>query len=344
MVSFSHLEKTGRAAAQEIPPPARYESVFGKSPIAADLIEETYAAREIETYLMRKTERIQLRHRRQVHTASLSVTNRAHGAGSPDAFRLSEVRALGRPLVERGTWLDALLLQAAALTESAPFTPAPGRHFLLVSPVVGSVLLEKLIGWFRADAVQAGTSPLVARQGKPLFSSVISIVDNGNFPGAPSAAPFDMEGARTQETTIVAQGILHSLLYDTYAATRENRLSTGNFLRGPDDAAPRIGASHTYFTPSTYRPGDLCKAMGEGYILQSVDSMKPVSGSETEFQVTGSGWRVGGGSCIEPVRNVRFAFDIFDLFSRAVEIGNDLSFHGGCGAPSILFENIPLSQ
>src|SRR5207248_1968777 len=123
---------------------------------------------------------------------------------------------------------------------------------------------------------------------------------------------------------------LRDLLFDTYAATRENRLSTGNYVRVVGEPHPRIGLRQIFFTPSKYRPSDLCRAMGEGFILQSVESLEPLPGKETEFALFGSGWRVAGGQCVESVRNIALSFDIFEFFSRAVEIGSDLAFFGCC--------------
>ncbi len=331
--------KPQRGALSQVAPkqlPA-YDTLHPKLNIVPELFEESYEASDVQTLLHRKTERFQLRHERQAHAAHFAMLNRA----GKDFFWVREDRAAGHALDEREDWLEALLMQSVALTEGRPFDSA-GTQLLMISPAVGAALLKRMAPWFHADYVQSGRSPLVTRRDKPLFSGAVNIVDNGNYPGAPNAAPFDMEGTLTQETPLVTQGILRGLLYDTYAATRENRLSTGNYLRPPGSPLPRIATSQIYFSPSTYRPADLCRAMGEGFILQSIDNLEPLPGSESEFSLLGSGWRVSGGQCVESVRGITLTFDIFEFFSRAVEIGNDLAFYGSCGAPSILLENIPI--
>lgn len=316
-----------------------YDSLFPKLNMIPDVFEESYETWELSTILHRKTEKFQLRHQREMHAARFAMLNQARG----DQFWLHEDRALGRPLREREDWLEALLMQSVALAEGAPFA-AQGKSHVLMSPPVAAALLKKMEPWFHADLVWQGRSPLCARREAPLFAPVIGIQDHGNHPDGPNAAPFDMEGALTQQTTVVQEGRLRDLLHDAYTAAKDNRISTGNYRRPVEASVPGIHASQLFFAPSTYRPAELCRAMNDGLILQSLDVIEELASGDTAFRVKGAGWRVAGGRPVEPLRDVALSFDLFELFQRAVEIGNDLTFYGCCGAPSILFENIPLGE
>ena len=68
--------------------------------------------------------------------------------------------------------------------------------------------------------------------------------DGFGFLRRPGAAAFDMEGSPTQKTTLVERGILKSFIYDSYFGARENRLSTGNYIRDFDHEFPG-GDDHT---------------------------------------------------------------------------------------------------
>jgi predicted Zn-dependent protease len=76
--------------------------------------------------------------------------------------------------------------------------------------------------------------------------------------------------------------------------------------------------------------------------LPKLDSIEPTPGSETVVNLRGSGWQLDANSDAEPVRDVLIQIDLFDLLSRAVAVGDDLTFFGCCGSPSVLFDGIPL--
>jgi PmbA protein len=258
-------------------------------------------------------------------------------------FCLREERRAGGWIPETEEWLEGFLWQTKELRRASPYRPQP-KDFLMLGPAVGAALLKAIGSWFQADWIQAGKSPLSFHKGEILFSPLVTLIDDGNYPGGPFSAPFDMEGALTQQTRVVQGGELQDPLYDTYAATRENRLSTGNFLRPLADLTPRIGTSQFYLQPSTTPTSELLKNIPQGVLLSHVESLEPVSGTEQVFGMKGSGWRIAEGHCVEPLREVRLRFEIFDLFRRVTGLGNDLQFFDGFGSPSILFEKIPLSE
>jgi predicted Zn-dependent protease len=214
----------------------------------------------------------------------------------------------------------------------------------LLSPAAVAAILSPMSPWFSAEEVQAGRSPLTDRRELPVFSKFIDLIDDGRHPLSPEASPFDLEGSATQETKLVAAGVLRDYLYDTYAATRENRLSTGNFLRAQDAAGPAIGASVLYVKPSAVRAATLRRAVSQGLFLQTITEVTAADRSPTSLQLRGNGWRVESGRCVEPLRDVVLTVDAIDLFARAVGVGDDLAFFNRFGAPSILFEDVPLSD
>ncbi len=315
-----------------------YDSLHGNLGAHCDLFEETYDIATVETSLRRKSERFGLSFTKEIHGAVFSLLHR----GEDDFTLLKEEHALSRPLRERTDWIAAMgrlsqRLQTAG--QSRPRVPSP----VILAPPVVVALLRRLVPGFFADAAQVGRSSIPVEVGQPLFSKCLTLVDHGQFPESPQFAPFDMEGSPTQETVLVDQGCLRNLLYDAYAATKENRLSTGNFLRGPQAIHPRIGASNLYVRPAKDPLSRLVQSMGEGWLVEVWDSLEPAAMDEHLYTLRGKGWRIAEGRCVEPVRNLAFQFNIFEIFQRAVAVGNDLQFYGPLGSPSIFFEEIPLS-
>jgi predicted Zn-dependent protease len=322
------------------PTPVAYDSQYGALPIGWDLFEETYEHSHVETLLRRKTEKIVLGHAKEIHGLKYRLLSRGDG----DLTIVDDERCFARPLHERDEWLQVLARQAARLRKAVPLRVNWTKAGVVFAPGAANVILRRLIPGFHADVLQNGDPFFPVEVGQPMFSEAITIADHGQLAEAPHSAPFDMEGSITQETVLVDRGVLKDLLYDTYAATRENRLSTGNFSRSGNRTHPRIGASNFYLRPSNATPAQLLQALGTGLVLEVIESIEPVAAEENAYVVYGRGWRVSEGRCVEPVRGIALKFDIFTLFQRAAAVGSDLRFFGPVGSPSIFFEEIPLSS
>jgi predicted Zn-dependent protease len=311
------------------------ESVYGNLERFPLAVEENYEVATSEALLHRKSEKFQMKRRRNLFSTSFSALSEGD-----TFFRLSEKRAFSRPsdMKARGWWLEGLVDEAFELSRSVAF---PGEHgnSLLVSPQALTILLNRMNSWFCADKMQSGAS-LLARLGNAdpqVFSRAINIMDDGNYPGGVHSSPFDMEGSPSQATLLVEDGELNDFLYDTYAATRENRLSTGNFIRPTAGLFPSILPSNLFILPGTASRLDLVNAVSKGLFLQNIDVVEDVHGSERECVVKGSGWLISNKECTQPVHSVALKLDLLSLFQRADVVGNDLAFFGGFGSPSILF-------
>lgn len=334
--------------AGEVPPAPAVDfplpgSLFAKLTVRPDNVEETYEEWSQSTFLFRKTERFQLRHRQGGCTLRFSILNHAAGGNAGDFFWVREQRQGKGPIATRERHLEDLLLQSVALAEGERFRGLP-RGYLLLAPAAAAALLEPMSDWFSAERVQAGASPLAEKREAPIFSPAIEIVDHGRHPLASDASPFDLEGSLTQETTLVSGGTVRDFLYDAYAAARENRLSTGNFLRGPDAPGPKVTSSSFFVRPSSIRASELRKSMSHGLFLQNVSEVEPEEETSGRLRLRGTGWRVESGTCVEPLRDVALTVDAIELFRRGAAVGDDLAFFGRHGAPSILFEDVPLDD
>jgi len=328
-------ESEGATPGPELSAGERYPSLFSEISDRPEVFEEIYEVSSIETQLFRKTERFPLSSTKQTHGMKFSLLRQVED----QFFRLEEERGYGRPLEERREWLDTLFHQSSELKKGCGRV-ASAELNCLFGPAVISALLKRIVSWFYADLVQSGRSPLPLEKGGNLLSPLLTLIDDGDYPGAINAAPFDLEGTPTQSTFLIDQGKVSELLYDTYFATRENRISTGNFMRPIQALTPRITASNLYFKPSGITLGDLVRDLGSGIYLQNISSLELVPGTEREFLLRGSGWRLEGEECVHPVWDLSLQFDIFDLFRRVAQVGSDLTFYGAFGSPSILFEKV----
>ncbi len=302
-------------------------------------IEEKYESCQSQIQMRRKSERFDLRGSGAVFSAQFSVgCSAANGVMLLREDRSNRHGADGMGAVLRTLTEDA---RAYAGAESAILK---GKRSVVLAPAVASVLLSRLTPWFFSDLVRHRQSPLKGQDPKHIFSPVLTLVDVGNHPESPHSFAFDCEGTRSRETTLVERGALQNLLFNTYEATRENRLSTGNWLRAPGALWPSVRVSTCYFRPSQQTAEALLREAGSGVWLRRVESLDLLAEGSSRFILRGAGQLIEGGVAGPVRRGISLQFDAFELLRKAVGVGADLTLFGNHGSPSILFENVPLGE
>jgi PmbA protein len=210
----------------------------------------------------------------------------------------------------------------------------------VLPPWVAADILSVLSASFLADNIQKGKSMLVGRMGEQVFSTHVTIVDDGLYPGGMGSSPFDDEGSVRQETVLVSEGVIRGFLYDYYTATKENRGSTGNAGRQDIKAPPSVRTTNFYIPNGSFAPDDLVSSLEEGFMvtdLIGLHTADPISG---DFSVGAAGLWIKRGEAVFPVKGVAISGNIMDLFSKVDGIGTDLAFFGKTGAPSLRISNL----
>jgi PmbA protein len=217
--------------------------------------------------------------------------------------------------------------------------PATARVPVVLDPQVAVSFLGVLSGALSAEAVQKGRSLFAPLIGEGVASEVVTLVDDGRYLDGPDASPFDDEGVPTARTVLIDRGRLETFLHNTYTARRAGDPdgSTGNASRGGYRTPPGVGTTNLYIEAGTLDPGAvLAKAEG-GVLIQEVAGVhsgaSPISG---EFSVGATGLRISGGVPGEPLREMTIASTLPEMLKAVSEVGSDLRFLGGAGAPTVL--------
>jgi PmbA protein len=312
------------------------KSFFSKPSEAPSFeLEEIYESCAIRTLIHRKTEKVMLSSQRDIQAAQLALSHE-----SDVHFRQERAASLTED--QRSLWLDEFLKMAGTDSEAEIYAGTETCPVIL-GPMASTEILKQLAPWFGADNVQTGRSPVAGMQGQRFFSDAVSIVDDGTLAGGVHTAPFDLEGCLTQRTVLIEKGIVSDFLHDSYTATRDNRVSTGNSIRLPRTHAPSIHSSNLYLDRSNVSFGTLLGSVEKGILIVSLDSMeRRPSSAMGEYHINGSGWRIENGRKKHRVMGVRAVVDLKDLLARVVMVGDDLEFFAGAGSPSILCDEVRL--
>lgn len=206
---------------------------------------------------------------------------------------------------------------------------------VVLPPWVASDFLGVLSSSFMADNLQKGKSMLVERKGEQVFSSQVTIVDDGLYPGGMGSGPFDDEGSLRQRNVLVSDGVVQGFLYDQYTANKENRGSTGNAGRHGIKTPPSVQATNFYVQNGSLDPEDLLSSLPEGLMVTDIIGLHTADAISGDFSVGAAGLWIEGGEVLHPVKGIAISGNLMDVFRHVDGVGADLRFYGQFGAPSL---------
>ncbi len=212
---------------------------------------------------------------------------------------------------------------------------ATGTRDLVLPPHVTTGLLAAAAGAWSAEAVQRGRSFLAGREGQPVASACIHLVDDGTVAKGLGTAPVDEEGTPSGRTALVNAGRLAGFLHNEETARRGGVRSTGNGRRSGLQTPPGVEPSNFMLLPGSESPQNLGRrAAGVFYVVEllGLHTLDPVTG---EFSVGASGWLLAGGEYDRPVRGVTLAGTLEQLLSQVAAVGNDATAYGNFSAPTL---------
>lgn len=221
--------------------------------------------------------------------------------------------------------------------------PSTRRVPVILDPYVATQFLGLLAPALSAEAVQKGRSLLAGRVGEQVASPLVHVVDDGRRPGGIGSAPFDGEGVPSQRTELVSAGVLRGFLHNVYTAARDGVSSTGNGTRYSFKGTPQVGSTNFYLEAGATPAQALLSEVTDGVYVTEVMGMhtaNPVSG---DFSVGAAGLLVERGECTRPVRGIAIAGNILELFAGVDAVGDDLTFFGGRGAPTLRLRGLTVS-
>jgi PmbA protein len=214
-----------------------------------------------------------------------------------------------------------------------------------VPVVFDPMMAQSFVGIIAAaangDAVYKKSSFLASKLDEAIAPSTVTIVDDGLMPRGLGTSPFDGEGVPTRRTPILEKGVLKSFLYDTFTARKAKAQTTGNASRGYR-SLPTIGTNNLYLEPGDRKPEDLIKEVKKGFYVTRMlgHGTNLVTG---EYSRGANGLWIENGELGKPVQEVTVAGNLLQMLSAVDGIGNDLTFRGSTGAPTIRFAELTVS-
>ncbi len=226
---------------------------------------------------------------------------------------------------------------------------------------VGSVVFEN-VSWnelfstiFSSNIsglnVQENRSVYKGKIGKQVAKEGVTILDDGTLSNGFGTSRIDDEGVPKRKTPIIEKGVLHSFLYDNYAAKREKTESTGNASR------QMFFGTAAYANQPTIKPSNLMLMPGKGDLEKLVGQVKDgvlvkggLIGSHTSNVVTGdfsvtadNAFKIENGEVAYPLKACTVAGNLYEALNSDISIGDDLKGIFNVICPSVVVEKIVVS-
>ncbi|MBT0724164.1 metalloprotease PmbA [Rosenbergiella sp. S61] len=203
---------------------------------------------------------------------------------------------------------------------------------VLFAPEIASGLIGHLVGAISGSSVYRKSTFLLDSLGKQIFPEWLSITEQPHLLKGTASSPFDSEGVRTQQRTIIDQGVLQTWLMTSYSARKLGLHSTGH-----------AGGIHNWRLAGQGQSFEqLLKRMGTGLLVTELMG-QGVSAMTGDYSRGAAGFWVENGEIQYPVSEITIASNLQDMWRTMVTVGDDIDERGNIQCGSILLEQMSIA-
>ncbi|MBL0924895.1 MAG: TldD/PmbA family protein [Sphingomonadaceae bacterium] len=218
-----------------------------------------------------------------------------------------------------------------------PGTVKSGQMPLIFDPRIGSSLVGHLLGAISGSAIARKTSFLLEANGKQLFDSSISIIDDPHRKRGLGSKAFDGEGLPTARRSIIDHGVLTGWLMESASARQLGLEPTGHASRGVS-GAPGVSASNLHLEGGSVTPAELMADIKHGIYVHELagQGVNPVTG---DYSRGAAGFLIIDGEIAGPVSEFTIAGNLKDMFAAMIA-ANDLEFIRSNNVPTLRIDGM----
>jgi PmbA protein len=212
---------------------------------------------------------------------------------------------------------------------------------VVFDPEAGRSIIGTVFGVANGSAFYRKSSYLLEREGTQVASPLVTLVDDPLIARGPGSRPFDGDGLAARRNTVIAAGILETVLCDTYSARKLGRRSTGSAGRGVG-GNPGPTASNLVMQPGDIDREELLRRTERGLYVTSMMGFgfNPVTG---DFSRGAAGFWIEDGKLSFPVSEVTISANFDDLLKNIDLVADDLSLRTSTACPTFRVARMTLA-
>ena len=203
---------------------------------------------------------------------------------------------------------------------------------VLFAPEMARGLVGHLLSAMNGHAHYRNASYLIGRENSVVVADAFSILENPLLRGGLKSASFDGEGVATSQRVLVKDGVLQTLLLDSYSARRLQRETTGH----------AGGARNIHLDGPTVSKAQLLKRMDTGLLVTELmgQGVNTVTG---DYSRGAAGFWVENGEIQYPVSEITIAGNLDTMLKGVVALGDDLDDRSHIQVGSMLIDELTIA-
>ncbi|TCL04830.1 metalloprotease PmbA [Sodalis ligni] len=196
---------------------------------------------------------------------------------------------------------------------------------VLFAAEVATGLFGHLVGAISGGSVYRKATFLLNDLGKPVLPDWMTIEEYPHLARGLASSPFDSEGVRTEDRTIVKDGVLQTWLLSSYSARKLGMKTTGH-----------AGGIHNWRIAGRGLDfAGLLKQMDRGLVVTELMG-QGVSAITGDYSRGAAGFWVEHGEIQYPVSEITIAGNLRDMLRNIVTVGDDIETRSNIQCGSIL--------
>ncbi len=219
--------------------------------------------------------------------------------------------------------------RAVDLLSAPPVTG--GTYTTIIDPVLAGVFIHEAFGHLsESDFVYENERMKdIMQLGKRFGPDILTVIDDGSFPGQLGTHKYDFEGVRTRKNYLIKDGILVGRLHSRETASKMGEEPTGNARSVGYPYPPIVRMTNTYIDKGSASFEDMIRDVKLG--VYALDAF----GGQTELEMfTFSAmyaYMIRDGAIAELIRDVVLTGNVFETLMKIDMLDNQLRWNPGGG-------------
>ena len=230
-----------------------------------------------------------------------------------------------------------------AVVQLAAREAPAGEMEVVLGPGWPGILLHEAIGHgLEADFNRKGISAFCGRIGQRVASELCTVVDDGTIPGRRGSLNVDDEGAPTERTVLIENGILRGYLQDRLSASVMKSTRTGNGRRESYEHIPMPRMTNTCMLAGSEDPQEIIRSVRRGlYAVYFGGGQVDITNGKFVFSAS-EAYLIEDGKVTAPVKGATLIGDGPTVLTRVTAVGNDLRLDPGIGTCGKDGQSVPV--
>ena len=212
-------------------------------------------------------------------------------------------------------------------------TPPSGDFPVILDPELAGVFIHEALGHAsEADIILQNDSILKGRLGQKIGSELVTVIDDASIETGFGYYPYDVEGTKSEKTTLVENGVFKSVLSSRDTASKVGDGESSGNARSSVSNKPLVRMSNTYIKPGESSFEELIEDLPNGIYLKGsrggqVDTGKGI------FQFNAvEAYNIEKGELGDHLRDVSLSGTTLDILNNITGVGSDFNLSVGfCG-------------